>query len=65
MSELEHAEEDTEDLYENAPCGYLSLRMDGRIVKANKTFCRWTGYVPEELIGKMLHDFLNIAGRIF
>ena len=60
-----HIEEDFEDLYENAPCGYLSLRPDGRIVKANQTFCRWTGYAPDELIGKRLHDFLNIAGRIF
>ncbi len=65
MSEPDHIEEDLQDLYENAPCGYLSLRTDGRIAKANQTFCRWTGYAPDELIGKRLHDFLNIAGRIF
>ena len=65
LSEPDHIEEDLEDLYENAPCGYLSLRPDGRIAKANQTFCRWTGYAPDELIGKRLHDFLNIAGRIF
>jgi phosphoserine phosphatase RsbU/P len=65
LSEPNHIEEDLEDLYENAPCGYLSLRTDGRVAKANQTFCRWTGYAPEDLIGKRLHDFLNIAGRIF
>jgi sigma-B regulation protein RsbU (phosphoserine phosphatase) len=65
LSESDHIEEDLQDLYENAPCGYLSLRADGRIVKANQTFCRWTGYVQDELIGKRLLDFLNIAGRIF
>jgi phosphoserine phosphatase RsbU/P len=65
LSDLDHIEEDLEDLYENAPCGYLSLQPDGRIAKANRTFCRWTGYVPDELIGQRLHDFLNIAGRIF
>jgi sigma-B regulation protein RsbU (phosphoserine phosphatase) len=65
LSEPDHIEEDFEDLYESAPCGYLSLRADGRIVKANRTFCRWTGYAPDELVGKRLHDFLNIAGRIF
>jgi sigma-B regulation protein RsbU (phosphoserine phosphatase) len=65
LSERDHIEEDLEDLYENAPCGYLSLRPDGRIAKANQTFCRWTGYAPDELAGKRLHDFLNIAGRIF
>jgi phosphoserine phosphatase RsbU/P len=65
LSDPDDIEEDFEDLYENAPCGYLSLRADGRIAKVNLTFCRWTGYAPEDLIGKRLHDFLNIAGRIF
>ena len=65
LSESEKLEEDLEDLYQNAPCGYLSLRPDGRIAKANKTFCRWTGYASDELTGKRLHDFLHIAGRIF
>ncbi|HEY1614173.1 MAG TPA: PAS domain-containing sensor histidine kinase [Rhizomicrobium sp.] len=58
-------EEDLEDLYENAPCGYLSLRMDGRIARANRTFGEWTLYAPDELAGRRLHEFLNIAGRIF
>lgn len=57
--------EDLEDLYENAPCGYLSIRPDGRIVKVNATFAAWTGYAKEDLIGRRLHDLLNIAGRIF
>jgi phosphoserine phosphatase RsbU/P len=57
--------EDLEDLYENAPCGYLSLQPDGRIYKANATFCRWLGFTPEEIAGRRLHDLLNIAGRIF
>jgi phosphoserine phosphatase RsbU/P len=65
LSEPDHIEEDLQDLYENAPCGYLSLRADGRIAKANQTFCRWTGYAQDDLIGKRLLDFLNIAGRIF
>jgi phosphoserine phosphatase RsbU/P len=65
LSDPDHIEEDLEDLYENAPCGYLSLRPDGRIAKVNQTLSRWTGYTPEELIGKRLHDLLNIASRIF
>lgn len=65
LSEPGPIEEDLKDLYENAPCGYLSLRTDGRISKANLTFCHWTGYEPGELVGKKLHDFRNIAGRIF
>ena len=57
--------EDLEDLYENAPCGYLSLDPGGRIFKVNKTLCNWVGYAPEHLIGKRLGDLLNIAGRMF
>ena len=57
--------EDLEDLYENAPCGYLSIRPDGRIVKVNATFAALIGYSPEQLIGKRFLDLLNIAGRIF
>lgn len=57
--------EDLEDLYENAPCGYLSLQPDGRIVKVNATFCDWTGYSHAELTRKRLSDLLNVAGKIF
>jgi sigma-B regulation protein RsbU (phosphoserine phosphatase) len=64
LSDPDHFEEDLEDLYENAPCGYLSLRTDGRIAKANQTFCQWTGYAPDDLIGKRLHDFMDIPGRV-
>jgi sigma-B regulation protein RsbU (phosphoserine phosphatase) len=57
--------EDLEDLYENAPCGYLSLKPDGRIAKVNVTFSTWMGWAPGELIGKRFSELLNIAGRIF
>jgi sigma-B regulation protein RsbU (phosphoserine phosphatase) len=65
LSNPDHIQEDLEDLYENAPCGYLSLRPDGRIAKANGTLCRWTGHTPDELVGKRLHELLNLASRIF
>jgi phosphoserine phosphatase RsbU/P len=57
--------EDLEDLYENAPCGYVSLDREGRIVKSNQTFSTWTGYSRESLLGKRLRDLLNIAGAMF
>ncbi|MBY5775746.1 PAS domain-containing sensor histidine kinase [Rhizobium leguminosarum] len=57
--------EDLEDLYENAPCGYLSLQLDGRIVKVNRTLSTWIGIPAEQLLGKRLHDLLNTSGRIF
>jgi sigma-B regulation protein RsbU (phosphoserine phosphatase) len=57
--------EDLEDLYENAPCGYLSMLPNGRIVKVNRTFLNWAGYKLEEMLGKSLRDFLPVAGRMF
>jgi sigma-B regulation protein RsbU (phosphoserine phosphatase) len=57
--------EDLEDLYEFAPCGYLSLGADGRIVKSNRTLASWTGYEPEQLLGKRLRELLNVAGQMF
>jgi sigma-B regulation protein RsbU (phosphoserine phosphatase) len=61
----EAPKEDLEDLYENAPCGYVSIQPNGRIVKANKTFAVWMGGEADELIGTPFQELLNIAGRIF
>lgn len=57
--------EDLEDLYENAPCGYLSLTPDGKIAKANATFIGWTGFSKQQLYSKRFLDLLNIAGQMF
>jgi PAS domain S-box-containing protein len=59
-------EESAEDLYENAPCGYLSTDPNGRIVKVNRTFCDLTGYSRDELLGgRRLVDLLTAGGRIW
>jgi PAS domain S-box-containing protein len=57
--------EDLEDLFENAPCGYISAQPDGRISKTNQTFAAWTGYGPDQLVGRRFQDLLNIAGKIY
>ena len=54
-----------EELYEDAPCGLLSLRPDGTVVTANRTFLRWTGYDLGTLIGRPLRDLLAAGDRIF
>ena len=56
--------EDLEDLYETAPCGYVSISPDGRIVKANRTLADWLGWSPQDLLGKSIHDILSFGGRI-
>jgi PAS domain S-box-containing protein len=57
--------EDLEDLFENAPCGYISAEPSGRIIKANQTFAAWTGYRRDQLVGRRFQDLLNIAGKIY
>ncbi len=59
-------DDNAEDLYENAPCGYLSTLLDGTIVKVNATFERWTGYVRADLVGqRTFASLLSAGGRIF
>ena len=64
--EAELLQESAEDLYENAPCGYLSALPDGTIVKLNRTFLTWTGYRRDELVGRRrFQDLLTAGGRIY
>jgi sigma-B regulation protein RsbU (phosphoserine phosphatase) len=53
------------DLFENAPCGYVTIGSDGRITKVNSTLTAWTGIETDKFIGRRLHQFLNMAGRIY
>jgi PAS domain S-box-containing protein len=59
-------DEQAEDLFENAPCGYLSAAPDGTLLRVNATFLEWTGYRREELVGvKRFQDLLSVGGRIY
>ncbi len=62
---MTHEIDDLEDLFENAPCGYVSAGPDGRITKANLTFATWLGRDRSDLVGHRFQDFLNIAGKIY
>lgn len=49
-----------QDLYDNAPCGYLSVDHTIFIVSANQTLLSWLGYSREEVIGKFqFQDLLS------
>jgi PAS domain S-box-containing protein len=59
-------EEDLQDLYEKAPCGYLSTLPDGTIVKCNATFLEWSGFAATELLEqKRFQSLLPVAGKVF
>jgi len=57
--------DDPVELYERAPCGYLSTGADGRIVKANQTFLTLSGYGLAELLSRSFSDLLTPGCRIF
>ena len=59
------AGESAEELYEHAPCGYITTRPDGTIVRVNATFLDWTGYAREELVGRRFQDLLTAPGRMY
>lgn len=56
---------DWHDFLENAPCGYISLLMNGRIEYVNRTFLNWCGHGADRMIGKRLNEFLTISGSIY
>ena len=57
--------ESAEDLFEDAPCGYLSCELDGTIARVNRTFEDWTGHARGALLGRRFRDLLTPAGRIY
>jgi phosphoserine phosphatase RsbU/P len=59
-------EDSPEDLYENAPCGYMSMLPDGQIVKVNATLLGWLGFSRDQLAGRRCFpDLLTVGGRIY
>jgi serine/threonine-protein kinase RsbW len=59
-------DDDPEDLYEHAPCGYLTTLPDGTVVRVNQTFLNWTGYDRSDLIGhRRFRDLLTPGCQIY
>jgi PAS domain S-box-containing protein len=55
-----------EILFDCAPCGLVVTSSDGHILKVNATFCTWTGYTPDELVGqRRIQDMLTMGGKVF
>jgi len=56
--------ENLADLYENAPCGYVSIAPDGRIAKINRTLAEWVGQAADDLVGSPFKNILSFGGKI-
>jgi sigma-B regulation protein RsbU (phosphoserine phosphatase) len=55
MSEFDQRliQEQADDLYEKAPCGYVSILPDGTIIKVNETLLTWLGYQRDAFPAQM------------
>ncbi|HEX4634289.1 MAG TPA: ATP-binding protein, partial [Gemmatimonadales bacterium] len=63
-TQLEEVSDEMNDLYQNAPCGYHTLDLEGLVVRMNRTECRWLGYSLDEVVGKKnLFDLLAPEDR--
>ncbi|MEW2574009.1 SpoIIE family protein phosphatase [Streptomyces sp. NPDC047070] len=59
-------ENSAEELYEHAPCGYLSTLMDGTIAKINTTLLGWLGLDRSRVVGRMrFTDLLTVGGKLY
>ena len=58
-------EESSEEIYENAPCGYISTLPTGVIVRVNQTFLTWMGHTRQEVLaGRRFQDLLSIGSKV-
>ncbi|MET4647799.1 sigma-B regulation protein RsbU (phosphoserine phosphatase) [Streptomyces atratus] len=59
-------EDSAEELYEQAPCGYLSTLMDGTVAKINTTLLEWLGLSRRQVVGRMrFADLLTVGGKLY
>ena len=57
--------DNTDDIYDNAPCGHISTLPDGTIIRINATLLSWLGYTCDQVVGRRrFTDLLSVGGRI-
>lgn len=60
VAALRKSAEEIFDLYNNAPCGYHSVDINGTVLRMNDTELNWLGYTREEVLGEMkIADFVS------
>ncbi|MDQ0893904.1 sensor domain-containing diguanylate cyclase [Agromyces ramosus] len=64
-SEQTQQEQTYTELFEGAPCGYLTTTPDGIITRVNATFEKWTGHTRESLVGTSFVELLAPSGQLF
>ena len=52
-------------LYENAPCGFLSMSGDDEIIAVNDTLLAWLGREREDVVGSTFNDLQTVGSKLF
>jgi PAS domain S-box-containing protein len=64
LTDMHRASSEIKDLYDHAPCGYLSVGSDIFLANINQTLLGWLGYSFDEVVGKMkFEELLSPASR--
>jgi PAS domain S-box-containing protein len=63
LSDASRQRDEVNELYDQAPCGYYSVDVNGRIIRINQTISVWLGYRPDEMLGYRSRDFLAGEGK--
>ena len=51
--------------WESAPCGLLTLRLDGEVVAANAQLLAWVALPTDQVLGRRMSELLSVGGRIY
>lgn len=62
--QAESPEETFRELWDDAPCGYVSTRTNGEIVLCNRTLLGWLGLHGEDLSGRRFQSLLTVPGAL-
>lgn len=58
--------ESAEDLYQQAPFGYLTTNSDGIIININETLLKWLEFSRDEVVHqKSIIDLLSVGSKIY
>ncbi len=58
-------QEDFEDFFANALCGFLTTNTKGEILRGNSRLAKWLGCATEDLKGMRFPELLTIGGKIY
>jgi sigma-B regulation protein RsbU (phosphoserine phosphatase) len=58
-------QENFEDFFEEALCGFVIADAQGMMVRVNAKVLEWTGHTADELKGKKFSELLTMGGKIY